>query len=125
MQIFIQTEMKMIDIRCWGTAIAAIRQGGPWEPESDVTLAPASLSLSEAMAKGSASKFALISSARSTHKSAAFLCACPSAYANGRLPKLARILEFYKTATVMRKSVQELNNKSFRSHFSQQKLTFF
>lgn len=86
----------MINIRCWATATAAIRHGGPWEPESEVTLAPASLSLSEAIAKGSASKFALISSARSTHKSAAFLCAWPSAYANGRLPKLARIFEFYK-----------------------------
>lgn len=88
--------MKVTDIRCWATATAAIRQGGPWDPESDVTLAPASLSLSEAIAKGSASKFALISSARSTHKSAAFLCAWPSAYAKGRLPKLARIFEFYK-----------------------------
>lgn len=63
----------LINIRCCATATAAIRQGGPWEPESEVTLAPASLSLSEAIAKGSASKFALISSARSTHKSAAFL----------------------------------------------------
>lgn len=93
----IKAVMKGIDIRCWVTATAAIRQGGPWEPESDVTLAPASLSLSEAMANGSASKFALISSARSTHRSAAFLCAWPSAYAKGRLPKLARIFEFYKT----------------------------
>lgn len=89
-------EMKVINIRCWATATAAIRQGGPWEPESEVTLAPASLSLSEAIAKGSASKFADISSARSTHRSAAFLCAWPSAYANGLLPKLARIFEFYK-----------------------------
>lgn len=89
-------EMKVINIRCCATATAAIRQGGPWEPESEVTLAPASLSLSEAIAKGSASKFALISSARSTHRSAAFLCAWPSAYANGRLPKLARIFEFYE-----------------------------
>lgn len=88
--------MKVINIRCWATATAAIRQGGPWEPESEVTLAPASLSLSEAIAKGSASKFADISSARSTHRSAAFLCAWPSAYANGLLPKLARIFEFYK-----------------------------
>ncbi len=71
--------MKVLNIRCWATATAAIRQGGPWEPESEVTLAPASLSLSEAIANGSASKFALISSARSTHKSAAFLCAWPSA----------------------------------------------
>lgn len=86
----------MINTRCWATATAAIRQGGPWEPESEVTLAPASLSLSEAIANGSASKFALISSARSTQRSAAFLCAWPSAYANDRLPKLARIFEFYR-----------------------------
>lgn len=88
--------IKVKNIRCWATATAAIRQGGPWEPESEVTLAPASLSLSEAIANGSASKFALISSARSTHRSAAFLCAWPSAYAKGRLPKLARIFAFYK-----------------------------
>lgn len=70
-----KAEIEVINIRCCATATAAIRQGGPWEPESEATLAPASLSLSEAIAKGSASKFALISSARSTHRSAAFLCA--------------------------------------------------
>lgn len=113
----VKTEIRMISIRCWATATAAIRQGGPWEPESDVTLAPASLSLSEAIAKGSASKFALISSARSTHKSAAFLCAWPSAYAKGRLPKLARIFEFYKSkkyiyyTQVTNQILLELNNK--------------
>lgn len=57
---------------------------------------PASLSLSEAMAKGKASKLALISSARSAHRSAALRWACPSAYANGREPKLARVLVFWK-----------------------------
>lgn len=73
---------------------AAMRQGGPCKPESDATLAPASLSLSEAMAKGRASKLALISSERSTQRSAAFLWAWPSAYANDRHPKLARTFVF-------------------------------
>lgn len=52
-------------------ATAAILQGGPWVPGSEAMLVPASLSLSEAMAKGKASKLALISSARSRHRSAA------------------------------------------------------
>lgn len=59
-------------LRCWVEATAAMRHGGPCEPGSDATLVPASLSLSEAIAKGKASKLALISSERSTHRSAAF-----------------------------------------------------
>lgn len=66
-------------LRCWGVATAAILHGGPWVPGSDATLVPASLSLSDAMAKGRASKLALISSARSVHRSAALRWACPSA----------------------------------------------
>lgn len=58
-------------LRCCAVATAAIRHGGPWVPGSDAILVPASLSLSDAMAKGRASKLALISSARSVHRSAA------------------------------------------------------
>lgn len=81
-------------LRCWAVATAAIRHGGPWVPGSDAILVPASLSLSDAMANGRASKLALISSARSVHRSAALRWACPSAYANGREPKLARVFVF-------------------------------